>query len=142
MVGDLYSVFRGSTAKGKFRGYGRSILSGNLTNQPHAMTLVPACVAWYLAGRQKPRDKATKIKIAQLLNRHLLTPCGLENVWEGDSNFIRLWRDVGKRAEALIRVEQTFVETLRSHQFGQDHYAIGVAIPFRRPRTGNLEEPV
>jgi hypothetical protein len=142
MIGDLYSVLRGSTAKGKFRGYGRSVLPGNLTNKPHAMTLVPACVAWYLAGRQKPRDKATKIKIVQLLNRHLLTPCGLETLSEGGSDFIRLWRDVGKHAEALIRVEQTFVETLRSHQVGQDHYAIGVAIPFRRPKTNSLEKPV
>jgi hypothetical protein len=123
MVGDLYSVFRGSTAKGKFKGYGRSVLPGNLTNKPQAMTLVPACAAWYLAGRKKPGDMATKIKIAQLLNRHLFTPCDLENLSEGGSDFVQLWRDVGKHAEALIRVEQTFVETLRSHQFVPDFFS-------------------
>ncbi len=123
MVGDLYSVVRGSTAKGRFKGYGRSVLSGNLTNQPEAMTLLPACVAWYLAGRKKPNDKATKVNIAQLLNRHLLTPCGLEMLSEGGSDFIQLWRDVGKRAEALNRVEQSFIEPLRNMQLEPDFFS-------------------
>jgi hypothetical protein len=87
------------------------------------MTLVLACVAWYLAGRQQPRDKATKIKIVQLLNRHLLTPCGPKTLSEGGSDFVQLWRDVGKHAEAFIRVEQAFVETLRSHQFALDFFS-------------------
>ena len=113
IVEQMYDVLRGSRAKGKFRGFGRSVLPGNLTNKPEAKTLAPACVAWYLAGRKKPSDKGTRIKIAELLNRHLLVPCGLESLSQGGSDFIQLWGNVGKHAEALNSVEQAFIANSR-----------------------------
>jgi hypothetical protein len=123
LVGEMYSVLRGSNAKGRFPGFGRSVLPGNLTKSPSAKTLIPACVAWYLAGRKKPSDKGTRIKISELLNRHLLIPCGLESLSQGGSDFIQLWRDVGRRADALNSAEQAFVETLQRHECAPDYWS-------------------
>ena len=123
LVGEIYSTLRGTKAKGKFRGFGRSILPGNLTNKPKAKTLVPACVAWYLADREKPSDYDAKIRIAELLNRHLSAPCKLESLSKGGSDFIQLWNNVSKHAETLKRVEEGFVEALRRRDFAPDFFS-------------------
>jgi hypothetical protein len=113
MVKQAYDLLRGSNEKGKFQGFGRSVLPGNLTHQPEAKTILPACVAWYLAGRKRPDDPQTKKKIAELLNRHLLKPCGLESLAPGGSGFNQLWGNVGKHAETLNDVEQAFITSVQ-----------------------------
>jgi hypothetical protein len=123
LVGEVYSVLRGSKAKGKFRGYGRSVLPGNLTNKPEGKTLVPACVAWYLAGCQKPAHHEVKLRIVELLNRHLLAPCGMEEISDGGSDFIQLWGNVSKRAEHLERIEQGVLGILRRSTFVSNFFS-------------------
>jgi hypothetical protein len=108
-VAQGYHEARGSKKKGKFQGLGRAMLPGNLTNQPEAKTLLPACVAWYLAGRKKPDDPRTRKKVAERLNQRLLGPCGLERLALGGSDFIQLWGNVGKHAKTLNDVEQAFI---------------------------------
>ena len=123
MVEQAYDMLRGSEGKGKFRGFGRAMLPGNLTNQPQAKTLLPACVAWYLAGRKKPDDPQTRKKIAELLNRHLLKPCGLDSLAPGGSDFNQLWGNVGKHAETLNDVEQAFMTSSQLYGLIADFYS-------------------
>jgi hypothetical protein len=116
LVAGMYSVLRDF--------YGRSVLPGNLTNKPEAKTLVPACAAWYLTNRgSRLEDRGAKVRTAGLLNRHLLTPCGLEMLWEGGSNFIQLWGNVRKRAEMFRKLEEDFTERLRHREFAPDYFS-------------------
>ena len=117
LVGEMYSILRGSKAKGRFQGFGRLMLPGNLTNKPEGKTLIPACVAWYLTDRGKLTDSGTKRRIAELVNRHLLVPCGLESLSEGGSDFIQLWNNVSKHGETLKNVEQGFADILHRRTF-------------------------
>jgi hypothetical protein len=105
MVKQAYDMLRGSNEKGKFHGFGRSVLPGNLTNQPEAKTLLPASVAWFLAGRKKPDDLQAKKKIAELLAKH----CGLKHLTHWGNDFTQLWANVDKHAETLNDVEQAFI---------------------------------
>jgi hypothetical protein len=123
LIGEVYATLRGSNAKGRFRGFGRSVLPGSLTNKPEAKTLVPACVAWYLAGRKTPVDYETKAKITELLNRHLLAPCGLEELSKGGGDFNQLWGNVRKRADVLNRTEQALFGRLRHSEFMPGYFS-------------------
>ncbi len=123
LIGEVYAILRGSNAKGKFRGFGRDVLPSSLTNKPEARTLVPACVAWYLAGRKIPADYETKTNITELLNRHLLASCGLEVLSKGGSDFNQLWRDARKHADVLNRTEQGMFERLRQVEFMSGYFS-------------------
>jgi hypothetical protein len=123
MVAQTYDMLRGSKKRGKFQGFGRVMLPGNLTNQPEAKTLLPACVAWYLAGRKKPDDSQTKKTIAELLNQRLLGPCGLESLMPEGSDFNQLWGNVGKHAETLNDVERAFIASSKRYGLIADFHS-------------------
>jgi hypothetical protein len=119
MVKQAYDMLRGSNEKGKFQGFGRSVLPGNLTNQPEAKTLLPASVAWFLAGRKKPDDLQAKKKIAELLAKH----CGLKHLTHWGNDFTQLWANVDKHAETLNDVEQAFITNSQLYKLIADFHS-------------------
>lgn len=81
----------------------------DLYGQPNKKTaekVIPALVAWHL-GAHVVRPSGRR-RIAEMLNKHLLVPCGKEQVpedsWRDDDT--RVWRDarvLSERVERLFR---------------------------------------
>ncbi len=69
--------------------------------------LIPAVVAWFVGGRGKLLQRpGLRPGVAKMLNEHLLRPCGKlelpEDTWLSSDT---VWRDAGKVAEYVLRVD-------------------------------------
>ena len=100
VVAGMYSVLKGSRSEGKFKGHS-SVLAGRERGPDSpADTLIPACVAWYLAGRGELIGQTEeKHRVVRMLNHELLGPCGKEPLPESSTT---LWRN-GRNASDVIR---------------------------------------
>jgi len=111
VVAGVYRVLRGSRTEGRFKGFS-SVLAGRERGPSSpADTLIPACVAWYVAGRGEPPIGQTeeKHRVVRMLNQDLLGPCGKEP-WPDSST--TLWRNVRNASDVIERLEQA----LRPHK--------------------------
>lgn len=97
LVSKVYDLLRGRKAKGEFQGYGILALSGKAKGgDPEGRTLLSACVAWYFTDRGQRNGPQDKRRITELLGRLSVL---------GGTSHEQLWRDVGKRAGAIRKVE-------------------------------------
>jgi hypothetical protein len=80
-----------------------TLLSGRLRGTKFkSHSLVTACVAWYVGGRQALIGRAEmRPRVTKILNQHLLEPCGKGPLPESSP----VWRDTEKVAPALLRFE-------------------------------------
>lgn len=122
LVGEMYAVLRGSRGKGKFQGIGFD-LAGSRTRQAEAKTLVPACVAWFLAGEDAGPAYQTKARVTEVLNKQLLRPRGLKEASVGGGDFNQLWRDVKKHEAGLRQLKHDVSERLRRSQFIDGYFS-------------------
>lgn len=122
LVGEMYSVLRGSRGNGSFPGIGFE-LAGRRTRQPDAKTTVPACAAWFLAGEESSPEYATKVRVCDTLNKQLLRPHGLAEVHAGTGPFNQLWRDVRKHASALDGSKRDMQKRMSRSEFIDGYFS-------------------
>lgn len=112
LVAGIYKSLLGSTQHAKADGFAGSL---DLYGKPSAKTaqkVIPAFVAWYVgskAGKGVPPED--RPRVAKLLNKHLLRPCGrpelVETGWANDDT---IWRDVRDLLLRFVRLWTPFLE--------------------------------
>jgi hypothetical protein len=103
VVAGMYTVLKGSRSEGKFKGHS-SVLAGRERGPDSpADTLIPACVAWFLAGRGEFIGQTEeKHRAVRMLNHELLGPCGKEPLPESSTT---LWRNARNASDVIGRLE-------------------------------------
>jgi hypothetical protein len=104
VVAGMYSVLKGSRSEGKFKGHS-SVLAGRERGPDSpADTLIPACVAWVLAGHGELIGQTEeKHRVVRTLNHELLGPCGKEPLPESSTT---LWRNARNASDVIGRLER------------------------------------
>jgi hypothetical protein len=105
VVAGMYSVLKGSRSEGKFKGFSSALRGRERGPNSQADTLIPACVAWYLAGRGELIGQTEeKHRVVRMLNQELLGPCGKEPLPESSTT---LWRNARNASDVIGRLELT-----------------------------------
>jgi hypothetical protein len=114
LVAGFYESLRGSVHRKRFRGFAYA-LEGRQSGHPRsADKLIPACVAWYLRWYLRELGGiSNKHKLARLINQHLLTPCGKEEIGATSDNAI--WENIDKVANSIMRVDLALQTSRESH---------------------------
>jgi hypothetical protein len=115
LVAGIYSSLLGSVKSSKGNGFAGWLDLYGKPSGKSAQKVIPAFVAWYIgskAGRGVPtKDRP---RIAKLLNKHLLRPCGqpelIEISWVNDDT---VWRDVRSLLLRFVRLWLPFLEMHR-----------------------------
>jgi len=117
VVAGVYSVLRGSRTKGRFKGLS-SVLAGRERGPSSpADSLIPACVAWYLAGRgERIEQTEEKRRAVRMVNQGLLGPCGKEPLPESSTT---IWKNARNASGAIGRLEQALDPQKRDGHLGQ-----------------------
>jgi hypothetical protein len=103
VVAGMYRVLKDSRSKGKFKGHS-SVLAGRERGPDSpADTLIPACVAWYLADRGELIGQTEeKHRVVRMLSHELLGPCGKVPLPESSTS---LWRNARNASDVIERLE-------------------------------------
>jgi hypothetical protein len=115
LVSAIYSSLRGSVQSGKDNGFAGALDLYGKPSGKSAQKVIPAFVAWYVGSKAgKGIPTKDRPRIAKLLNKHLLRPCGqpelVEISWVNDDT---VWRDVRSLLLRFVRLWLPFSELHR-----------------------------
>jgi len=117
VVAGVYSVLRGSRTKGKFVGLSSVLVGRERGPSSPADYLIPACVAWYVAGRgERIEQTEERHRAVRIVNQGLLGPCGKEPLPESSRT---LWDTARNASGAIGRLEQALHPQKRTGDLGQ-----------------------
>jgi hypothetical protein len=117
LVKEVCGTLLGSSRKDRYGGYASLALPGRSGRgeSPEGRTLIPACVAWYLADRGRSSDAERKRKLTRLLESEKI----LKVESDRKSPHEALWTNVRRRSRAIQDVERS-IRASTGRNLGRD----------------------
>jgi hypothetical protein len=124
VIESMYAAVKGSISRKPPDGFAYVLAGNERGPEAEADNLVSACVAWYVGNRGRLiQQGGLKPKVAQVLNEHLLEPCGRDTLPEtGWDSSEPIWRNTKKWSQAILRVDHVLRDTYGSLGLGSDKF--------------------